>query len=61
MRPAFALEHLEHLDISGIERIAFDLLKMHGHHPPFARAFDLSLCQLIRRLIHAAKDTKSGG
>ena len=53
--------NFEHRDLLCIQWIAFDLLQMHGNEPSFARAFDLCLYQLIRPMIHAAKDIRSGG
>jgi hypothetical protein len=44
VRPPLTLEHFEHRDLLCIQWIAFDLLQMHRHEPPFARAFDLCLC-----------------
>jgi len=34
--PAFAFEHLEHSDVFSIERVALDLLKVHGLEAPLA-------------------------
>jgi len=42
--PSLSLEHLEHCDVFGVERVALDLLKMHGLQPPLSRD-----CNLFQR------------
>ncbi len=60
MRPTFALEHLEHLDIGGIERIVLDRLRVHRDESPFTGFLGLGLRQQIQRMIYGWNDSKSG-
>jgi hypothetical protein len=39
--PPLAFEHFEHGDVFGIERVALDLLKVHGLKAPLARRRNL--------------------
>jgi hypothetical protein len=39
--PSLAFEHFEHGDVFGIERVALDLLKVHGLKAPLARRGNL--------------------
>ena len=54
MRPRLALEHLEHRDVLGVERVVLDLLQMHGDEPPFAGFRDLVRGQMRIVISHGS-------
>jgi hypothetical protein len=52
MRPPLTLEHLEHGDFFGVQRVALDLLQAHGRKAAFPRVRNIRL-RLSKKMKHS--------